>query len=103
MPLLWGALGAGGSSSTADLSTRQGFILEQRWQLSLLGNGVSGNGIVLSLCMENVWCALLAFRAGKSQGYLSCAVNVPFSSALGASKQRGSERQSFGRNGWCFV
>lgn len=53
--------GSGGSGVPAarvveglDLSARQGFILEQRWQLSLLENVVSGNGIVLRLCMENV-------------------------------------------------
>lgn len=45
-------------------------------------------------------CSVLSGFQGwkKSQDYLSCAVNVLYSSASGAFKQRGSERRSFGRN-----
>lgn len=36
-----------------DLSIKEYFILEQHWPRCLLEYVVSGNGIVLKLCMEN--------------------------------------------------
>ena len=43
-------------------SVSEYFMLEQQWQRSLLEHVVSGNGIVLRLCMEECLVCSLAFR-----------------------------------------